>query len=307
MDNKPSFGINIEKRVANCFVCSFRLNEAGLHRWLLGEELDEMQELGLGLRGILSRLNKTEEVPVVEEDQSVFFPSGEIWDEDGYRGISLETYKQVGAIRCSRGRYAGRICFPVYLNGVLIGVDARALGDEQPKWIRNKGLLVKSKWIACHDIIKAMKPDLILLGEGHFHAINGIDKGYAATCAFGVNNWSKNKVMLLLSMGATEVCFFPDCDRPGYQATQRICASLMPWFKVTCADASIYYGTGKDMGDLTQEEMDAAVERRGTIKLPTCLLENWEFKIEFGAECKKWKCPFNAKGKCGNELYEPEG
>ena len=306
IDGRPSFQINLEKQVGHCWSCGFKLNQAGMHRWLLGEELDEMQSLGLGLRGILSRMNKTESVPVVEEDQSVFFPSGEVWDEDGYRGISLETYRRVGAIRCSRGRFQGRIVFPVYLHGELIGVDARALGDEQPKWLRNKNSQAKTKWLANFDIIKVMKPRMILLGEGHFHAVNGLDKGYAASCLFGVHNWSASKIMLLLSLGAEEICFFPDCDKAGFQAAQKICASLMPWFKVTCADASIYYGTGKDMGDLTQEEMDDAVARRGTIKLPTCLLENWEFKIEFGAECKKWKCPFNAKGKCGNELYEPE-
>lgn len=306
IDGRPSFGINLEKRVGHCFSCGHSMSEAGLHRWLLGEDLDETQSLGLQLRGILSRLSKTEEVPVVEESEQVFFPSGEPWDEDGYRGISLETYRRVGAIRCSRGRYAGRICFPVYLNGELIGVDARALGDEQPKWLRNRNSMAKTKWAGNFDILKEMKPSLLLLGEGHFHAINGLDKGYAASCIFGVHNWSASKIMLLLSLGATEVCFFPDCDKAGFQAAQKICASLQPWFEVTCADASVYYGTGKDMGDLTQEEMDAAVAGRGKIPLPLCLLENWENKIEFGAECKKWKCPFNRRGNCGNELYEPE-
>lgn len=306
VDARKSFNLNVAKRVAHCFSCGHSMSEAGLHRWLLGEDLDETQALGLQLRGILSRLSKTEEVPVVEKEHEVFFPSGEPWNEDGYRGISLETYRRVGAIRCQRGRYAGRIVFPVYLNGELIGVDARALGDEQPKWLRNRGQLVKSRWLGGHDLIKAMKPDLILMGEGHFHCINGLDKGYAATCVFGIHNWSASKIMLLLSLGATEVCFFPDCDKAGFQAAQKICASLVPWFKVTCADASVYHGTGKDMGDLTQEEMDAAVAGRGKIQLPFCLLENWEFKIEFAAECKKWKCPFNRRGNCGNELYEPE-
>jgi len=112
--------------------------------------------------------------------------------------------------------------------------------------------------------------------------------------------------MMLLDTGAEELCYFPDADKAGYQAAQKICAALMPWFKVTYADISGYYLTGKDLGDLSKEEIDAAVERRGKPGLPHCLLENWELKIEYAAKCRRFKCPFNYRGCCNNELYAPE-
>ena len=305
IDGRPSFQINLEKQVGHCWSCGFKLNQAGMHRWLLGEELDEMQELGLGLRGILSRMSKTESVPVVEEEHEIFFPTGSPWDED-YRGIPAAFYQEIGAVKVTRGRYQNRLAVPIYVDGKLVGVDARALGDEQPKYLRNKGSTCRHNWLFPIDLVKKQKPKMVLLGEGLFHAIKPNSMGFPALAFFGVNNFSQNKIMMLLSTGAEEVCYVADADKAGCQAAQKICAALTPWFKVTLADLSVYYESGDDLGDLDRERLELALKGRGSIKLPTCLLENWEFKIEFGAECKKWKCPFNAKGKCGNELYEPE-
>lgn len=306
-DSKPSFNINTEKESGNCFACGFRLNAVGMHKWVLGEDLDEFQMKGMELAAVFKRL-ETPQVSLIEEDKEVFFPTGEPWTEDGYRNISIETYTKLGAVKVVRGRYSNRICFKIIVNGVLVGVDARALGDEQPKYLRNSGASTKRNWLYPHDIVKEMKPKKVLLAEGIFHAVNALDKGFPALCYFGAHNFSQDKVMMLLALGVEEVIVTPDPDIPGWQAAERICAALVEWFKVTVADMTPYYESGKDLGDLTKEEINVAVANRGKPILPLCLLENWDFKIKYGAECKKWKCGnINRKhGVCEHRLYAPQ-
>lgn len=304
-DSRPSFDINILKEVGNCPACGFKIGVAGLRRWLMGDDLDDIGLLGLEISGILKRIAEAP-TTVPQPETDFFFPSGSPWDEDGYRGISLATYRELGATRVSRGRYQNRICLPVWVSGKLVGVDARALGDEQPKYIRNKNSSCKHNWLFPYDRVKNMKPSMVLLGEGLFHAINGYDKGFPTLCFFGANNWSHNKVMLLLDTGATEVCYFPDPDKAGFQAAQRVCASLLPWFKVSVANVAACYGSGKDLGDLSQEEIAAAVQHRGEVPIPECLRLDWEHKLLYGAECRRWKCFFNKKSTCCNEFYKVE-
>jgi hypothetical protein len=306
VDNRESFNINVVKCVGFCFACGYSLSSAKLYSWLHGEDLDEVHLKAIGIRGILKRIEEMGRLKHDESTEEFFFPSGEPWSEDGFRGISLETYRKLGAIKVTRGRYQNRICFPIYVNDVLVGVDARALGDEQPKYLRNKNSTCKVNWLFPYDLVKDIKPKMLCIGEGIFHAINAVDKGFPALCYFGVNNFSMNKIMMMLATGAEEVCYFPDPDKAGYQAAQKICSALSTWFKVAYADISGYYLTGKDLGDLSKEEIEDAVANRGKPTLPLCLLENWELKIEFGAKCKRFKCPFNYRGECNNELYAPE-
>jgi len=112
-DNKPSFSINVKKQVGHCFACNFSLSQAGLYSWLHGEDLDEVHLKALGIKGVLKRIEQMGGTPLMETQEEFFFPSGEPWDEDGYRGVSLETYQKLGAIKVARGRYQNRICFPI--------------------------------------------------------------------------------------------------------------------------------------------------------------------------------------------------
>lgn len=309
VDAHQSFNINIEKQLAGCFACGFKLNQAGLYRWLMGEDADEFLLKGLAIRGALKRLQALNASPLVDAPAEFFFPVGKPWAEDGYRGISLETYTLLEAIKVERGRYANRIAFPIWVKGELVGVDARYLGDakadECAKYLRNKDSSCKENWLYPYDLVKAQKPKMVLLGEGIFHAINAIDKGHPALCYFGVNNFSLNKIMLLLAAGVEEVCYVRDPDKAGEQAEQRICAALTLWFKVTSADME-YVESNTDLGDWDKELIDYCVEQRHKPVVPLCLLENWEAKIVYGEKCKRWRCPFNYRGECNNEAFKKE-
>lgn len=304
-DDNPSFFINLQKHKGHCFVCDFKLNEVGMHKWLLGEDLDEFSISGLRIRAALKRLHEAEEELLPPDEEEFFWPHGETWDVDGYRGISLTTYHELGAIRVTRGRYQNRICFPVRVKGKLIGIDARALGDEVPKYLRNKNSTCKTNWLFPYDVVVRQQPKLLLIGEGLFHAVNGYDKGFPTLCYFGVKNWSLNKIFMCLATGAEEVCYFPDPDKAGFEAAVRITASLSGLFNVSVADTS-NLPDGKDLGDLTREQITEAVDNRKRVKIAECLKTNWEHKIVHDQRCTSSRCPYWNRGRCGNPVFEPE-
>jgi hypothetical protein len=310
-DSRPSFDINVVKFKANCPACGFSLNEAGLHAWLLGEELDDLTLQALRINGALKRGREGEE-PLLVERTAVVLPTGRPWTEE-YRNISAATYQRLGAFKSEFGRYQNRLCFPITLKGEVIGIDARALGDEQPKYLRNKNSSCKAEWLYPYDLVKEelskVRPGFrhLLIGEGIFHAVNALDKGFLGLAFFGANNWSASKIMLLLGTGVEGITYFPDPDRAGFQVMQKVCSSLHEWIPVQIANMSPFVESKKDLGDLTKEEIAAAIDSSGKPALPHCLLENWEYKIVWGAGCSRRKCPFNSYGKCGNPLYAPMG
>lgn len=302
-DAKPSFNINLEGRGAHCFACGYSMKPEALVKWLAGEDLDELDLQVMSLRAKSRRLSQSSANSLFCESFEVFLPPGDPWDQDGFRGISLETYRTLGALRVTRGRYADRIAFPVRVNGELKGIDARALlPDMVPKYLRNYKCSCRTDWLYPYDIVMGQQPELLLLGEGIFHAINAYDKGYSGLCFFGVNNWSKTKLRMLLATGATEICFFRDRDKAGLKAEQVIGAELAEYFKVTSAFLD-EAPEGADMGDLTQEQMDQAVAHRTPAMIPKCLPHEGKQAIVMGASCRQRRCPYNHNRQCLNAAW----
>lgn len=310
VDSKPSFSINIEKQVGNCLACGFAMKSTRLLEWLYGGSLDEDQLAALVLRAKLKGISDGSTDSLYEEERVVFMPPGTPWAEDGYRGISLQTYEKLGAIKVSRGRYENRIAFPVTVEGKLIGIDARALlPDMQPKYLRNYGSTCNKNWLYPYDLVKTSKPELVTLGEGIFHAINALDKGYAGLCFFGCNNWSMTKLRMILATGAKEVCFVRDNDAAGIKAEQIICAALDEYIEVKTADVADL-PAGVDQGDMSQEQMDQAVAGRVKPLLPVCLTQNAVDKSMsepgFGIQCRNRRCPYYKNNQCNNLFWLPK-
>jgi hypothetical protein len=297
-DSRPSFNINTVKHVGHCFACGYSLRQEWLIRWLSGGDVDETELVAMGLRARLKAL-AADAGPVGGEKVQVFSPPGEPWDEDGYRGISIETYRKLGAMRVSRGRYENRIAFPIYLNGELIGIDARALGDQQPKYLRNKGSSCKENWLYPADLVRERRPNQVLLGEGIFDAINAIDKGYAGLSYFGVANWSMTKLRMLLSTGCDEVIYVRDNDLAGKKAEQQICATLVGWVKVSSAKVDDL-PPGTDLGNMSAAQIAGAIRERTPIDAPACMPDA---KPKFGARCNNRRCVYNNHGTCINEIW----
>lgn len=283
IDSDPSFRINTEKEASYCFSCGFKLNQAGLHRWLRGEDIDDLQLLGMEVMGCIKRIQESQpSVDISVDDETILFPRGEpiSWD---YRGISKEFYKELGGVVPTRGRYQDRLCFPVTVNGRLLGVDGRALKDDmKPKYLRNKGCSCSEDWLSFFDytkeLIRERRISYVILAEGIFHSINGLYHGFPTVCFFGANNMSITKVMLLLDLGVDEVIYFPDLDEAGWKAQIEITQMLLPWFKVTWPDTSqipideeasekkgkVVY---KDLGDLSKDEIQWALDNRSVVRM----------------------------------------
>lgn len=306
-DAKPSFNVNTNGKGGHCFACGFSLSAEYLLKWLMGDDLDEMTFKIMQVQAKLNKLKTQDEEPMPETFE-VFLPPGEPWDEDGFRGISLETYQRLGALKVNRGRYEGRIAFPIYVNGELKGIDARALHGQEPKYLRNRNSTCSHDWLYPYDIVKEMVRAMpvgeryVLLGEGIFHGINPVDKGVPALSYFGANNFSLNKVSMIVNLGVDEVIYVKDPDKAGVKAEQVVCSMLKDWVTVTTADIR-HLPEGKDLGDLSDAGIAKAIHGRHRPLLPTCLPE--QTKVEFGVSCRL-KCPFNVRGKCSNVVWMKE-
>ncbi len=245
--------INTKKMLLNCFACGYKQGEVGLTRWLMGEDLDEMQVKAIGIKSKLKMLCSEEE-GIFEVDKVFFEPPGVPFNRD-YRGISAETYRKLGAIECTRGRYEGRLCFPITQEGKSLGYDCRTLTNQNPKYLRPKGCDAK-QWLYSVDLMREYKVKRVILTEGIFGMINYFDKCQVPEAAsyFGTKNWSDYKLQLLLGLGIQEVVVFPDNDDPGWAAAVEIYKHVEPWIPVRIANVE-KLEQGKDLGDLTKDEI----------------------------------------------------
>lgn len=257
-DRRPSFSINLDGRGAHCFACGFSLGHKGVLRWLAGDDLTDVDLQYLHARGLINQMRESNTSLFTQETPApVFMPPGTPWDTD-FRGISAATYQKLGAIHCRQGRYRDRLVMPITLNGKLIGLDARALEGQEPKYLRPRNSTCRSNWLFPLDHWRGAKE--MVLGEGLFHAINGVDKNVPVLSYFGVHNWSQDKLLLLLDAGVEHVILAPDPDAAGAESVDRLSESLLPWFKVSVLPTDLY-NEGEDLGDLTQTQMDDALAR----------------------------------------------
>lgn len=259
-DQHPSFSINIDRLAGQCFACGFRLGEKGLYRFLYDGELDDLDLQVVGLRSMLKRLQDQAYTLEPEAEEFTLMPPGKPWNKD-YRGIPKEFYRKIGARHCTVGRYANRIIFPIEVNGKLCGFESRALGDEKPKYLRSTGFYSLGKGLYPFDLVKAMKPSKVILCEGIFDSLNAVSKGFPALNIFGVRTFGLEKFSLLLSTGCSEIISFMDNDKAGNEADLLIYEIVKEWVDFSIADKSLLVD-GKDLGDLTKEEIEYCISRR---------------------------------------------
>lgn len=261
-DNTPSFRINVKDLKAHCFSCNYSMREEGLTKWLMGEDMDEFQMGALKIKGMLKRIEESEDDSFIldADEEFLMVPPSLPWRKE-YRGISAETYELLDARHCTVGRYADRIFFKIWQHNRLLGIDARALSPTtQPKYLRPKGVDAK-KWLFPFDYWKEKRVKSVALGEGLFHGINGVDKSLELLTFFGSNNWSEHKLLLLLEMGLDYVTFFPDNDKAGLKARDTICPQIAPWI-TTYYVPEEFIPEGKDAGDMSREELELCMENK---------------------------------------------
>lgn len=272
IDTHPSLCVNIEKGVAYCPVCGFKLSETAMIKWLIGDDLDDFQMVALTLKGALKRIHSAEEPFLAAAEEFTMMPPSVAWNVE-YRGLSIEFLQSVGARKCSVGRYENRIIFPIYVNNRLRGFDSRALGNEKPKYLRSKGFDAVNEGLYPLDHVIALRPSYVILCEGIIDALNALFHGFPALNIFGVN-MGMQKVALLMSTGAQEIILMLDNDEAGNAATVKIIAQIKDWLTVSIADKSLLTtyvdADGKekqrDLGDLTKEEIQFSIDNRRRVK-----------------------------------------
>lgn len=263
VDLNPSCNINISKMVLHCFSCGYRLGEVGLLNWLTDGNLDEFTKKVLEIKGKLKRISSVQEELEGQAEEFDMIPPSTPWEED-YRGISAETYKLLGARHCTVGRYADRIFFPIWQKGKLLGIDARALKGQNPKYLRPSGVQAKN-WCYPYDYWVPLRPRYACIAEGIFHSVNGVQHGVPIFSIFGSHNYDPSNLLLLLEMGISEVIFFGDADAAGVKARSTICPQLADWLP-TWYIPEESLPAGKDAGDLTKEEMDYCLSQKRRFK-----------------------------------------
>lgn len=169
-----------------------------------------------------------------------------------YRGISLETYKKVGAYSTFNGTfYQKRIIFPIYnINNELILFEAVSTNKNiQPKVLRNKGVDTGTLFGFEHLLGES---DLVFLTEGLYSALSFWELGYQGVFNFGVAT-IKDKIKTLHLKGIKNIILCGDNDDAGKQFNKECYHLLKHNFNVTFFQFPYNFENKGDTNDLLKK------------------------------------------------------
>ena len=232
IDENPSFQFNTAEGYGHCFGCNFTTHISHL----TDVEVDEETIRAYEYHKLIEQLHvgTTE----VSEHEVILPPKAfEItWEVRGISGSLLQT---LGVYYCERGKYCGRLIFPIRnVDGVLLGYTSwiatkKSLGEfadrlvpptrEHAKYLHSYGLATADVVYPTnlHDLKLRPSPGLHLT-EGLFDALSLIELGYPAVCNFGLGAPSINKIGEFFSMGYDAIIPAFDHDQAGMKGWQSI-------------------------------------------------------------------------------------
>jgi DNA primase len=158
----------------------------------------------------------------------------------GIRGISKKVLEELEVFYCNRGKYRGRLIFPVKdVLGHLLGFDARIYTppgepiieptNPKAKYLRPSSF--KTSGIV-YGTYKSGYADTIILTEGVFDALSWRELGYPAVCNFGLLAMTPEKAGMIAATGATRILNGFDLDTPGVNGWQNIKDSVRKYFGI---------------------------------------------------------------------------
>lgn len=240
-DNTPSFSINVDSGMFNCFGCGF----SGNFRRFLDREVDPELERNFKYLQALKELDATPSMP--EHIKDVILPSKSLLGipAEGIRGISYATLEVAGAYYCDVGKYRGRLIMPVKnTEGRVLGFDARiwqhpegvitAPSIPNAKYLRPTSMKTRDVLYGI-DIIQDIwgTVDTVVLTEGVIDALSWIELGVPAVANFGLVGASPNKAGLLLALGCQNLVNGFDLDPSGFAGWQKIKESWRPYLHIS--------------------------------------------------------------------------
>lgn len=252
-DSHPSCGVDRHRGVFRCFACG-----AGGHWNKLADKIGakkltwtrevKIKDEGVGsLKENMSRaLTKAgvKDGSLRKKDQGR--PLVEPWPEGrDWRGLHGEALHDLGCIRVNDlMRSVERIGLPVrQATGEILGYTCRATDPEnaEPKYLplaadrttwREKELPAREALFLADQVIKQGWTRVVLV-EGPYDALKLFlsPEKIPALAILGTNNWTDIKAAIIGGLGLEAVAVMMDNDPSGWDAQERIVASIKPLVK----------------------------------------------------------------------------
>lgn len=228
-DKNPSFSINAVNGVFYCFSCGFSGHVATL---LPDIKVEEDSIRNLKYYQVIDRLTEDENADTLEFSETMLPPVDHLVDYE-VRGVPGELLKELGVYYCSKGKYRGRLVFPIRdLDGTLLGFDSRIHKNSkgevvepmvpEAKYLRPPNIQTKNLLYPLDYVSNNFDEDYIILTEGIFDAISLVAMKQPAVCNFGLGSPSPFKVGRVLSLGVTSIINGFDADTKGAEGWARI-------------------------------------------------------------------------------------
>lgn len=232
-DSKPSYFINLKDGKNHCFSCNYALHPSKLIGDTEGVDVDEL--LRNAQYSYIDEVLKGKEQ---NEEYSFTLPPKAYDIDKDWRGVSQHVLKELGVYYCDTGRFAGRLVFPIYQNGILQGFDARIVNPkivpellQDVKWLRPKGMQVQ-KITYPYDYLKGLNCSHLIVCEGVADCISYLEMSIPAIPSFGVSPPDTERITSLLELGVTTIGLAYDNDEAGRKASMKVYKHYVEWFKV---------------------------------------------------------------------------
>ena len=248
-DTKPSFSINTSTGFGKCFGCGYTVVKEYWINGKLDKEQIEMLDRNLMYQPLL---NKKEDV---EKKVFVVMPPKTRKVEEGYRGFLKDTIDDFSMYICDIGKYKNRVVIP--LEGGFF--DTRALGNEQPKYLRSYGYTA-SKYIYPFNMLKRELREYVVITEGIMDCLSLWQEGIPSVCNFGLSQTNLN-IEELVECGVESIYIMFDRDEYGTEATTDFMFNekLLEYFDIKHANTlpelkKFYESTCKDFNEYLQKK-----------------------------------------------------
>jgi DNA primase len=264
-DTKFHLGINITNGKFHCYRCESGGFITKLIRFWdkvsfsdAVKVIEDVQEKEISIDRLDLGITKPKKVEVEKLSRvkpPEYFESlkdvGHPYLENRRIGIDMVNSYALGV--CKIGAYKNRIVIPDFDNaGELIYWTARAMGDENPKYLHlpnsYSGKTIFNFW-------RAKKHDMIVLTEGPFDAMR---VGFNGVATYG-HSIKDGQRKLILNSSVKEVVLMYDSDVP-IDDIESMAAELTSFKKV-----SVVYIQNGDPADHTREELLSMINKRKTI------------------------------------------
>lgn len=251
-DTKPSYSINVKTGVSHCFSCGYAPHPAVL----IGQSEEDTEEL---LRQ--AQYNYLEDLitPDKEEDTREFYLPPKAYDiNKDWRGVSEELLKALGVYYCDKGRYAGRLVFPIIRDDIVQGFDARIVNPsivpdklKDVKWIRPAGMDAQGIVYPYEFLRDNYDCNHIILTEGVMDAVSYLELGVPAIPTFGVSPPNSRRITDLIRLGCTTLSIGYDNDDAGRTASMKVYKDYAEWFNIMNhpVQMKVFFSGEKDCND----------------------------------------------------------